>query len=309
VVSLPAQLVNYVSIWRQATLSVEVDQVVMGPFSYNGFDNLYTTVAARQENALPAAITTQIGAFPTVAGPDFVIGWAAPDLVMTAPAGDLIAPATAGGVTLSLNPFDATANPIPLLDIDMGPAMTLMIDNAPLTTASVDSVTVYNSDGSLATKTAASSIACPAYQITTPDGGYVLIHTTVTDNNGHLCEYFVQTQYGDGSYTPATPSDRDYAQAVSTFTSPSGSQLYGVDGGYSAPNDLPLPPPPPQAPALGNWTFVGGGDTIYVPILQSCCYDFQLWVSKRTTDGETFACGAGNPAFQTVNITVAPIIS
>jgi len=312
-VSLPTQLVNYVSIWRQAILNVEVDPVVMGPFSYNGFDNLYTTVAARQANALPGAVTTQIGAFPTVAAPDFVIGWAAPDLVMTTPAGDLIAPATAGGVTLSINPFDASGNPIPLppapSTFDMGPPMTLMIDTTPLTTASVDSVTVYNSDGTLATKTAASSTACPAYLITTPDGGYVLIHTTVTDNNGHLCEYYVQTQYGDGSYAAASPSDRDYAQAPATFTVPSGSQLYGVDAGYSVPNDLPLPPPPPQVPAVGNWTFVGGGDTTQVQILESCCYDFQLWVSKRTTDGETFACGAGNPAFQTVNITVAPALS
>jgi hypothetical protein len=85
--------------------------------------------------------------------------------------------------------------------------------------------------------------------------------------------------------------------------------LYGVDAGYSVPNDNPLPPPPPQVSAAGNWTFVGGGDTTQVQILESCCYDFQLWVSKRTTDGETFACGAGNPAFQTVNITVAPALS
>ena len=38
---------------------------------------------------------------------------------------------------------------------------------------------------------------------------------------------------------------------------------------------------------------------------QSCCYDFQLWVSKRTTDGQTFACSQGLATFQTVNITVA----
>jgi len=306
-VTLPVQLVNYVSIWRDASKTVEVDAVVMGPCSFNGYDNLYMTPSQRQSTTTPtpASVTAQIGSFPTVVFPDFVIGWAAPDLVLTAPAGDLISPAAANGVTLSISPFDIGGNPIPAADIDVGPAMTLTIDTTPVTTATIDNVAVYNSDGTPASQTAASSTACPAYLITTSDGGYVLIHTTVTDNNGHLCEYYIQTQYGDGLYATAIPSDRDYAQPPSSFTPPAAGQPYGVDAGYAAPNDLPLPPPPAQVPAATNWTFGGGGDTIQVKITESCCYDFQLWVQKRTTDGQTFACSAYNPTFQTVNITVA----
>ena len=304
--SLPGQLVNYVSIWRDATHTVEVDAVVMGPFTYNGYSNLYATPGQRQ-SGVPASIAAQIGAFPTVAAPDFVIGWDAPDLVLTVPAAELIAPATANGVTLTLNPFDSTGSPIvpftPPYNFDMGPDLTLMVDTTTLTTASIGTVTVYNSDGTPAAKTAASSNTCPAYQITTATG-YVLITTNVTDNNGHLCEYFIQTQYGDGLYAPAIPSDRDYAQAPSSFSAAITPPPYGVSAGYGLPNTLPAPTA--TVPPIPAWSFVGGGDTTYVQILQSCCYDFQLWVSKRTTDGQTFSCSQGLATFQTVNISVAP---
>jgi hypothetical protein len=302
--SLPGQLVNWVSIWRDATKSVEVDPVIMGPFNFNGYSDLYVTVGQRQAG-VPASIAAQIGAFPTVAAPDFVIGWDAPDLVLTVAAGDLIAPATANGVTLALNPFDNTGTPIaPFtapMNFDLGPDLTLMVDTTPLKTASIGSVTVYNSDGSLAAQTAASSGTCPAYQITTASG-YALISTNVTDSNGHLCEYFIQTQYGDGLYAPAIPSDRDYAQAPSSFSAASTPPPYGVDSGYGLPNTLPAPTA--TIPSIPAWSFVGGGDTTYVQIDQSCCYDFQLWVSKRTTDGQTFACSQGLATFQTVNIAV-----
>ena len=116
----------------------------------------------------------------------------------------------------------------------------------------IDWVQVYNSDGSKATQTTGSSTECPAYRITTAGGGYVLIHTTVIDNAANLCKYLIQTQYGAGSYLTATPIDRDYAQPPATFTPPSGSQLYGVDAGYQAPNDAPPPPPAPQVPAVSR---------------------------------------------------------
>ena len=302
--TLSETLVNYVTIWRAGLHLPLQYQVGLGPFSFNGHDNLYVTLAQRQSNTTPAAVLAQVGAFPALAPGDFVMGWAYPDLVLTSPAGDLISLAATGGVSLSVAPFDVTGTAIPSVDFDLGPDLTLMIDTTPLTTAQVDWIHVYNADHSLAITTPASSTVCPAYQIT--PGGYALIHTTVTDDAGHLCEYYIQTQYGDGLYDAATPSDRDYAQAAATFTPPGGAQLYGVDPGYGAPNSLPLPPPPAQVPAPGNWTFVGGGDTIQVFIPQSCCYDFQLWVSKRTTDGENDPCGAGNPSFQTVNIVVVP---
>jgi len=298
-------LVNYVTIWRAATFTTEQDPVVLGPFNYNLQEDLYVTLNQRQNTStpLPAAVLAQIGNFPTLNPGDFVMGWAYPDLVLGIEAADLISPAPTGGVSLSVVPYDITATLVPSSDFDLGPDMTLMIDTTTLTQATIDSVSVHNADSSPATPATTSTGACPAYKIT--PGGYVAIHTTVVDNAGHLCEYYIQTQYDTGLYASATPSDRDYAQAPSTFTllSPP-AQPYGVDAGYAVPNDAPPPPPAPQTPAPSNWTFVGGGDTTVVYIPETCCYDFQLWVSKRTTDGEDSACGAWNPTFQTVNIVV-----
>jgi hypothetical protein len=195
-----------------------------------------------------------------------------------------------------------------------------MIDTTGLTQATIDwdpevNVSgVYNADGTRATQTTGSTNTCPAYQIT-GGSGYVLLHTTVIDSAANLGEYYISVQYGNGTL-PAlavAPSDRDYAQPASSFTAPT-APTRAVDAGYGLPDNLPMlasmpaPPLPGSAystAAPGNWTFVGGGDTIYIPISVSCCYDFQLWVNKRTTDGQTFACASGNPAYQTVNITVA----
>jgi hypothetical protein len=314
-VSLPTQLVDTVTIWREATASWEYDNVILGPFSFAGLDNLYMTRYARQNPTLfplPASVIAQIGAFPTVALPDLLLGWANPNLLMTVPAGDLIAPQATGGVSLTIAPFDLAGTPIPTTThtplppgwVEMGPNLVLMIDTTALSQTTIDWVNVYNADGSKATPTSSSTTTCPAYQVI--GSGYVLIHTTVVDNAGQLYEYMIQTQYGSGSYLSATPVDRDYAQSVTSFTPPGGGQLYGIDPGYGIPNDFPPPPPPPQVPAASNWTYVGGGDTILIPITESCCYDFQLWAGKRTTDGETYSCTWYNPTFQTVNITVVP---
>jgi hypothetical protein len=261
---------------------------------------------------LPPAVIAQIGAFPSLNPGDILLGWANPNLAMTVPGGTLINPEATGGVSLSIAPYDSTGTsiptttgtPLPPGHLELGPHLVLMIDTTALSQTTIDWVSVYNADGSAAVQTPASSKACPAYQVV--GSGYVLIHVTVIDNAGHLYEYMISTQYGSGSYLAATPSDRDYAQPPATFTEPSGAQLYGVDPGYGVPNDSPPPPPAPQIPAPANWTYVGGGDTFYIPITESCCYDFQLWVGKRTTDGETYSCTWYNPTFQTVNITVVP---
>ena len=325
---LSPTLYNYVTIWRAATLTPETDAVYLGPFSYNGQDNLYMTLSQRQSiinGAAAPATTPPVGSSPTLNAGDFVMGWDAPDLVLTVQAGDLVSPAATGGVNLAVIPFDATATVIPTAstspppagEIEMGPDLTLMIDTSPLTTTTIDWTLsgVYNADGTAATLTTLPGSACPAYLIKA-GGGYVLIHTTVVDNAGHLYEYQIRTQYGSGSYLAATPADRDYAQAPSSFSAAITPPPYGVDAGYGLPNNLPTPPPAPQVPppspgtafiaaAATNWTYVGGGDTIYIPITESCCYDFQLWAGKRLTDGQTFSCTWYNPTFQTVNITVA----
>ncbi|MGD0011867.1 MAG: hypothetical protein ABSE93_25420 [Terriglobia bacterium] len=295
-----AQLISNVSIYRGATMTVETDAVILGPCSFNGNDHLYMT--QNQRPNAPAAVTAQIGAFPTVntgAG-DFIIGWSDIGLVLSAPASALIGGAPTGGVSLSIAAYDISGNPVSLVtDIPL----TLMIDTTGFT-PTIDSYAVYNGDGTPATETPASSLVCPSYQIT--PGGYVLLHVTVDDPNGHLFQYQIETQYGNGSLAAPTtnPLYRGYAQNPSTFTPPSPpTQLYGVDAGYGVPNAQP-PVAPPPTPAPTNWTFVGGGDTIQIMIPQSCCYDFQLWAGKRITDGTTFVCTWGNPAYQTVNITV-----
>ena len=256
--ALPGKLVNWVSIWRQATLSVEVDAVVMGPFTYNGNSNLYATISERQAG-VPASVEAQIGAFPTVAAPDFVIGWDAPDLVLTVPAAELIAPAGANGVTLTFNPFDSSGNQIiPFTapyNFDVGPDLTLMVDTTPLTTASIGSVTVYNSDGAAALPTTASSKTCPAYQIVTATG-YVLIETDVTDNNGHLCEYYIQTQYGRRIVCRGDSlGSRLRAGAVVVLRRPSRLRPTASAAGYGLPNTLPIATA--TLPPIPAWSFVG----------------------------------------------------
>jgi hypothetical protein len=57
-------------------------------------------------------------------------------------------------------------------------------------------------------------------------------------------------------------------------------------------------------PSIPAWSFAGGGDIFQFEITESCCYDFQLLVQKRTTDG-TNSCIQYVADFQTVNITVA----
>jgi hypothetical protein len=310
---LSVQLVDTITIWNGLTSTQAT--VVLGPCSFNGIDNLYMTRSQRQN---PPAGVTGLPPFPTIP-PGALWGWNAPDLALTVPAADLVSPATTGGVNLCFVPYDITGTQLPTTTepCTIGPHLTLVIDTTPLTTATIDwsRSGVYNADNTPATPTMTG--ACPAYQMKA-GGGYVLIHTTVTDDAAHLCQYQIVVQYGDGTLPPAVPVpvDRDYSQPVSSFSAASTPPPYGVDAGYGTPNNQPLPPPAPQVPAPlpgqqflaaapGNWTYVGGGDTFYIPITTSCCYDLQLLVGKRTTDGQTFSCfPLGLAAFQTVNIVV-----
>jgi hypothetical protein len=315
---LSVPLSDYVTILRGGTWLAPVP-VALGPCSFNGVDSLYMTRIQRQTGFLPAGLTG-LPPFPTLEPGDQVFwgdGSGATDLVLSVQASNLVGALGVGGVTLSLAPYDNTATPLPTpLPSSFEDDLTLMIDTTPLTQATIDwdppaqsgvFSGVYNADGTPATLSTGSTLACPSYQIT--GSGYVLIHSTVVDNNGHLCEYYIQTQYGDGLYAAPTPSDRDYAQPPATFTTagtPPASPL-AVDTGYSVPNTNSSPTS--GTPSIPARSFVGGGDTAFIPITESCCYDFQLWVSKRTTDGQTFWCSQGNPTFQTVNIVVVPPVS
>ena len=313
---LSVALYDWITIWGPSGFSQQ--QVYLGPCSFMGMDNLYISRSLRDN---PPAGVTGLPPFPAI-GPGDIWGWNSPTLVLSVPAADLAGPSGAGGVTLSFMPYDDAGNALPTVTqpFELGPDLTLMIDTTSLTQATIDwdpgvNVSgVYNADGSRALQTAGSSNTCPSYQIV-GSWGFVLLHTTVIDNAAHLGEYEIVVQYGNGTLPPLTisPSDRDYAQAPASFTAPT-APTRAVDAGYGLPNNLPLPAPMPAPPAPGspysaaapgNWTFVGGGDTVYIPITVSCCYDFQLWVNKRTTDGNN-SCIQSNVAYQTVNITVVP---
>jgi len=294
--ALTVQLVQTVFILRAGSPpTIETDQVVLGPCSFNSLNNLYMTPAQRQNAPASATLT----AFPVLNPGDIFLGWSNPNLILTAPASALIGGAAAGGVDLTINAYDISGNPITLTPGTDVP-LTLMIDTTGYSYA-LSLTGVFNSDNTSAT--AITTGKCPAYQITT-SSGYVLFHLNVNDPNGHLYEYGITTQYGDGSLPALTtnPPSRGYAQSFLTFTQPLlPGQPYGIDPSYGVPNTTN-----PASPLQNSWTFVGGGDTVQILIMQSCCYDFQLWAGKRVTDGQTFACTSGNPAYQTVNITVAP---
>ncbi len=312
---LSVQLSDYITVINPITLDQQQLQVILGPCSFGSLENLYMT---RPNVQNPPAGVTGLPPFPTIP-PGYEwdgTSWAAPDLVLQVDAVDLVSPAAAGGVTLSVAAYDGTGASLPSMTQPflLGPDLTIMIDTTPLASATIDWPTgtyvlpqggVYNSDGTPATQTTTGD--CPAYLITTSDGGFVLIHTTVVDNAGHLCEYLIQTEYGSGTTILPNPVDRDYTQAAASFTAASTPPPYGVDSGYGVPNAVPTTFEP-QVPAASNWTYVGGGDTFYIPITQTCCYDFQLLVGKRTTDGQNCFCSPlGLAAFQTVNIVVTPL--
>lgn len=313
--TLSTGLSDTISVFRAATLTFDTNPytVNLGPFNYNSQDNLYLTrQQAAIPSAVPASVWSQLGGFPTTLNPGDQVFWDAPNEVIAVPAASLVS--GTGGVSLTIWAYDLTGALLTLPPFD---ALTLMIDtDYQPTTAIIDGIKVYDSNGNQVQQSPITTTQCPGYQIPTPTG-YVLLHVTVVDDPGHLCEYSIVTQYGQNTTVSPTPSDRDYAQIPSSFTNPTPitppvtpQPANEVDAGYGTPNSSPNPPPaaivPPfPAAAAANWSFIGGGDTIYIPITVSCCYDFQLWLFKRITDGHD---GPGawryNAYFQTANIVV-----
>jgi hypothetical protein len=312
---LSAALVDSVTIFRGGSWLAPVP-VVLGPCSLNGVDNLYMTRLQRQTGVVPAGVTG-LPPFPALLPGDLIFwsdGSTGTGLVLTVAAADLVGSSGAGGVTLALVPYDINAVPVFDPSPSFGPDLTLMIDTTPLSIATIDwnppaqsgvFSGVYNADGTPATLTTGSTTSCLSYQIS--GSGYVLIHSTVVDPQGHLAEYYIETQYGDNETITPVPGDRDYAQPPSSFTTagtPPTTPL-AVDSGYSVPNTSSSPTPAVPGPSIPAWSFAGGGDTTFIPITTTCCYDFQLWVSKRTTNGYNSFCGDfGLAHFQTVNITI-----
>jgi hypothetical protein len=283
--TLALPLSSTVVIYRNATNTFDYIPVALGPCSFMGINNLYMTTSQRMN---PPAGVTGLGSTPTLNPGDFVVTWSNAGRIMAAPASALVSPQAGGGVSLWAVAYDAAGTE--LLLVNNNP-LTLMIDTRDVSQAVINSLLAFDKNGNPVGLSGSSTTECPAYHIG-PDG-YLLLHVTVTDNdpgptqsvNEHLLGYQIDTQFGHGSTSvPTSPAHRGYAQAPPTFT--------GVDAGYLVPNNAQV-------------SFVGGGDTIQINPKVSCCYDFQLWAGKRTTDGQDFFGTWTNYDFQTATIDVS----
>ncbi len=277
-------------IFRAATSAtpamVEFADVVMGPCSFAGKDNLYMTMAQRSN---PPAGVTGLPPFPTLAVGDHVLGWADAGRMVNASASALIAGGAVGGVRLTVDAYLGDGSAVTLAT---NVPLDLMIDTTGIS-AGITSLTAYQQNGTQVGESTSPANPCPSYKIGT--GGYVLLHLAVSDANGHLSGYYIETEFGHGSTgVPTVPGARGYSQAPATFTTPASPGDPVVDAGYGVP-DRP------------SVTFVGGGDSVKVSPVDTCCYDFRLWASKRVTDGKTFFTSGGTYDFQTASIDTTPI--
>lgn len=262
--------------------------VDLGPCSFNGISNLYMTT---QHRANPPAGVTGLGAFPALNAGDLVIGWYDQRRIVGASAGALIGGAAAGGVDLTLAPFDIAGNPVTLTTIE---TLTLMIDTTYIY-GHIDSLTAYDQNHNLVSITSGGTNNCPSYRI--GEHGYLLLHVTVTDPNGHLSGYEIDSEFGHGP-SPTPPATDPPHRGYNTASGP--PPFLGVDGGYGQPSIVGMT-------ATTNVSFKGGGDTITISPTVSCCYDFRLNAGKRVTNGTTNSAGLVNQDFWTVSIDTTPI--
>jgi hypothetical protein len=247
--------------------------VQMGPFSANGYSNLYATPQARQTLPTPPGLAP----FPTIP-PSGEVFWGEEGLVLVAGDTTLLGGAPFGAVDLTLVGFDQAFNPVGT-EVPGGP-LTLAVDSSTGLTQSVNGVTAWIAPNVPATQTGVGD--CPAYAL--GPNGFVLISVTAQDPNGFLCEYELQAQYGHDNVL---------------VISPPGLRGYVTN-----------PTPAPTNPDYATATWVGGNETIMFPANPGngepppdCCYEFRLYYCKRVTDG--YYWPAGNLAegqFQTISL-------
>jgi hypothetical protein len=247
--------------------------VQMGPFTANGYSGLYATPAARQVQPAPPGLAP----FPPIP-PGGEVFWGQEGLVLIAKDTDLLGGAPFGAVDLTLIGYDAAFNPVALTPDE---PLTLTIDSTPVSLEVVNGITAWQAPSVPAPQTGTGE--CPAYDV--GPTGWAAISVTVQDNNGFLCQYELEAQYGHGS------------AAVVTAPGPRG---------YKS-NPLVVGPGNPDY-AAASW--VGGTETMIFPgaslggvLPPDCCYEFRLYYSKRVTDGSYWP--AGNLAegdFQTISL-------
>ncbi len=242
-------------IYDPATLTTMPYKVQMGPFTANGYPNLYATPNARQTQPAPPGLAP----FPPIP-PMGEVFWGEQGLVLIAQDTTLLGGIAFGAVDLTLLGFDASFNPV---TVTPDAPLTLTIDSTPITTQRVNGITAWVSPSVPAPQTGSGE--CPAYDV--GPTGYVEVSVTVQDNNGYLCEYELQAQYGHGSASTVTPP--------------------GLRGYVS--NPLVVSSTNPDYPAQ-SW--VGGTETITFPgntlggaLPPDCCYEFRLYYCKRVTNG------------------------
>lgn len=296
--------------------------VQMGPFNQGGsggLTNLYATQAARQGTTGPPAPPPGLPAFPTwSAAAGDAIFWAYDQLLISADSSALIG-GNVGAVDLTVNAFDSAYNPValplpspPPPPPDTSEVLTLTIDNTLVTIQQVTGITAYTASGALAAQTGTGE--CPAYDV--GPGGYVVINTTVQDNNGHLFEYYVDAQYGHGNEVAvACPGPRGYR--VNPLVSATGGVCGAGDPDYTCKGWVggpdvayfpcaPCPPPggpPGGANAACNCTTsptngLPFGLTNEPP---DCCYEFRIRYAKRVTNGYDYPTLADGD-FQTISL-------
>ncbi|MEO8926076.1 MAG: carboxypeptidase-like regulatory domain-containing protein [Caulobacteraceae bacterium] len=270
---IAAQLWLPVWIYDPATLTTTAYSVQMGPFSANGYIGLYATPEARQSQPTPPGMAP----FPPIPAGGLVF-WGEQGLILIAQDMTLLGGATFGAVDLTLLGFDGGYNPVAVAP---DAPLTLTVDSTPITTQRVNGITAWVSPGVPATQTGVGD--CPAYDV--GPAGFVEISVTAQDNNGYLCQYELEAQYGHGSAVVVTPP--------------------GL-GGYVS-NPLVVSATNPDY-AAQSW--VGGTETIVFPgatlggaLPPDCCYEFRLYFSKRVTDGYYWPTGnLAEGDFQTISL-------
>ena len=240
--------------------------VQMGPFNQGGLINLYATPAARQAGPTPPGLAP----FPPIPAGGSVY-WDFQGLMLATNSSNLIGGALTGAVDLTVVGYDNALNPVTLTPDD---PLTLTIDNTPVTTQHINSVTAFTAGGTNPPLTETGD--CPAYDI--GPGGYVQINLTVSDANGHLFEYYVDAEYGHGHAGAVTPPGvRGYV---------SNPLINGSDPDYTK-----------------KW-WIGGTEvmTYFPPV--DCCYEFRIRFGKRVTDGYNYPSLADGD-FQTISLKVS----
>jgi hypothetical protein len=237
-------------IWDPVTGTITFQNVKMGPFTANGYSGLYATPNAR------ATLPTPLG-LPAFNPGGNQVFWGDEGLVLTAQDTTLLGGIPFGAVDLTLLGFDQNFNPV---TVAPDAPLTLAIDSTPITLQQVGTITAWRAPGVPAQQTGSGE--CPAYDV--GPSGFVEVPVTVQDDNGFLCEYLLEAQFGHGNSPVVTPP---------------GLRGYKTNPTPGFPPDL----------ATASWQ--GGTETMIFPgstvagTPVDCCYEFRLYYAKRVTDG------------------------